>query len=572
MICGCAYASLIHETMGRDLRQVLSGDLYANLASSSSRQTASGIRSSSSTQNSTSPSTEKNREREAGMPGASSRHSSSTTGNLSAGKSPITSTMSPGKAPTTPQFLSKISKIPRLGDKLMAKPFDAKDENLLDGVKGGGAAPESSTGEVLPPDGRGKVTGTKRSRNEEEQVLVPKKQDSTASVEEPTAPVEETGSNITAQHPHARSPTPEQPQAKGPTPNLVKPDMEHAAWTVGVPGVNGMHRDADADGRASRARRAKPNTLAMTDAKPEDNLTRRADVERSLSGSSTEPSEAGKLEEEGGRLKKRKPMVVSHAGSEEDDRAGENAQSQSEVRAARWTEGRREQEGQSDLRRLGGEGGAETDGDPGDFEWVGDMLRNEEGRRYYSSLRTPAGVEVPLGSTILVYAPRGQPPFLAQVEAMWENEGDKLKQYRCRWFFRPNQAFQASALQELQQLQHPREVFYSDELDVNYVNTIQSRTIVVHRDTLPPDFNLDSLRVGDHFFYRSKYDRKTRHFVPVEPPPGARNRMMVGRQGQCSKGGGARHGVGEGEANVCAVQAAVLAGDISILLQNSQVE
>ena len=115
-------------------------------------------------------------------------------------------------------------------------------------------------------------------------------------------------------------------------------------------------------------------------------------------------------------------------------------------------------------------------------------------------------------------------------------------------------------------------MFYSDELDVNYVNTIQSRTIVVHRDTLPPDFNLDSLRVGDHFFYRSKYDRKTRHFVPVEPPPGARNRMMERAQGQCGKGSGARHGVAEGEADVCAVQAAVLAGDISILLQNSRGE
>ena len=569
MICGCTYASLIHETMGRDLMQVLSGDLYADLASSSTRKAASGIRSSSSTQNSNSPSTQKNREGEAGIPGASSRHSWSTTGNLCAGP------LSPGKASTTPQFLSKILKIPRLSDKLMPKPVDANDENLLDGVNGGGAALESSTGEVLPRGCRGKVTGTKRSRNEEEQVRVPREQDSTASVEEPTAPVEETGPNSTAQHHDARSPMPEQPRARSPTPNLVKPDMANAAKTVGVAGVNGMHRDvngmhrdADAHGRASRARGAKPNTLAMTDAKPKDNVTQRADVEESLSGSSTEPSEAGKLEEEGGRLKNRKLMIVPHAGSEEDDKAGENAQNQSEVRAAGWTEGRREQ----DMARPSGEGVAETDGDPGDFEWVGDMLRNEEGRRYYSSLRTPAGVEVPLGSTILVYAPRGQPPFLAQVEAMWENEGDKLKQYRCRWFFRPNQAFQASALQEVQQLQHPREVFYSDELDVNYVNTIHGRTIVVHRDTLPPDFNLDSLRVGDHFFYRSKYDRKTRHFVPVEPPHGARNRMTVGGQGLCGKGGGARHDVREGQADVCAVHAAVLAGDISILLQNSRVE
>ena len=25
---------------------------------------------------------------------------------------------------------------------------------------------------------------------------------------------------------------------------------------------------------------------------------------------------------------------------------------------------------------------------------------------------------------------------------MWENESDTSKQYQCRWFFRPNQAFQ----------------------------------------------------------------------------------------------------------------------------------
>jgi len=37
-----------------------------------------------------------------------------------------------------------------------------------------------------------------------------------------------------------------------------------------------------------------------------------------------------------------------------------------------------------------------------------------------------------------------------------------------------------------EQLQHPREVFYSDEFDVNYVNTIECRTIVVHSQTLPP--------------------------------------------------------------------------------------
>jgi hypothetical protein len=133
-------------------------------------------------------------------------------------------------------------------------------------------------------------------------------------------------------------------------------------------------------------------------------------------------------------------------------------------------------------------------------------------------VRTPAGEDVRLGSTVCVYAPRGQPAFLAQVVALWENESDRLKQYQCRWFFRPNQALQASALQEACKLQHPREVFLSDEFDTQYVNTIEGRTIVVHRDLLPKDFNLDSLRVGGHFFYRSKYTRQTRIFTQVKAP------------------------------------------------------
>ena len=152
------------------------------------------------------------------------------------------------------------------------------------------------------------------------------------------------------------------------------------------------------------------------------------------------------------------------------------------------------------------------------YTWVGDALKAENGRRYYAKLRTPAGDEVLVGSAICVYAPRGLPAFLAQVVAMWENESDNLKQYRCRWFFRPNQALQASALQEACKLQHPREVFLSDEFDTNYVNTIESRTIVMHGDLLPPAFDLDSLRVGGHFFYRSKYERQTRTFIPVKPP------------------------------------------------------
>jgi hypothetical protein len=32
------------------------------------------------------------------------------------------------------------------------------------------------------------------------------------------------------------------------------------------------------------------------------------------------------------------------------------------------------------------------------------------------------------------------------------------------------------------------------------------------------DFSLDSLRIGDHFFYRSKYERKTHHFSDVDRP------------------------------------------------------
>ena len=108
----------------------------------------------------------------------------------------------------------------------------------------------------------------------------------------------------------------------------------------------------------------------------------------------------------------------------------------------------------------------------------------------------------------------------------------------------------------MQQLRHPREVFYSDESDINYVTTIASRTVVVHRDCLPPDFDLDSLRVGDHFFYRSKYERKTRSFIPVDAP----GRHVDGGRGE---GGGGVGGAG-------AAQVGVLEEDIETLLRNTR--
>jgi hypothetical protein len=457
---------------------------------------------------------------------------------------------------TYPSLL-KMTKIPRLGaKKFKEKHVGAEGQTVPESGDGGGAAAGGSIAEILPQAAHGKSTGIKLARNEEQE-RVPKQ------LQAPELG-KEADSQSVAEQASARSPTPEMTTA--PLSRL------HASRTVGVAGVNGVNQDADSDGMASMARGAKPHMAALTSAEPVDRATLRADFEGSLSGSSTEPSEAGKLEEGVEQPQKRRKVKQRAGSDEEEDAAGEDESSLFEAKGFGWNGDRCEPDRQNAVRRVGGEDEMEMDGDRGDFEWVGGVVKSEEGRRYYSSLRTPAGVEVPLGSTIFVYAPRDQPPFLAKVEAMWENESDQLKQYRCRWFFRPNQAFQASALQEAQQLQHPREVFYSDELDVNYVNTIHSRTIVVHRDSLPPNFNLDSLRVGDHFFYRSKYDRKTRHFVPVDPPRSARPGITVGEQEQSGKGSGARGEAGEGEGHVCAVQASVLAGDLSILLQNSRVD
>ncbi|EKX44218.1 hypothetical protein GUITHDRAFT_153093 [Guillardia theta CCMP2712] len=146
--------------------------------------------------------------------------------------------------------------------------------------------------------------------------------------------------------------------------------------------------------------------------------------------------------------------------------------------------------------------------------WIGKPLEEVNGRKYYSSLRLPDGSSICIGEYVKVSAPKEQPPFLAQIVAFWLEVSSGFKLMRCRWFFRPYQALQASALQKPDS-QHPREVFLSDEYDENYVTTIIDKTVIVHRDSLPQDFNLDSLKIGDHFFYRSKYDRQSRTFSPA---------------------------------------------------------
>ena len=64
-------------------------------------------------------------------------------------------------------------------------------------------------------------------------------------------------------------------------------------------------------------------------------------------------------------------------------------------------------------------------------------------------------------------------------------------------------------------------------------------------------FNLDSLRVGDHFFYRCSYERQTRRFNPVEPPTGhMKARGLGARRGESGgkevEGGGGGVGGGSG--------------------------
>ena len=197
-----------------------------------------------------------------------------------------------------------------------------------------------------------------------------------------------------------------------------------------------------------------------------------------------------------------------------------------------------------------------VEGDQGGFEWVGAVLKAAQGRRYYSCMRTPAGEHVPLGATVSVWAPKGRPQFLAKVVAMWENDEGGHKMYECRWFFRPSQALPAAALQEARQLVHPREVFWSDEFDVNHVNTIAARTIVAPRDILPADFDLDSLRLGGHFFYSRKYERAARRLLRLDPGPASARNSKAGA-------GGSR------ECGAAAEEMPALSEDVLVLLRNA---
>ena len=197
-----------------------------------------------------------------------------------------------------------------------------------------------------------------------------------------------------------------------------------------------------------------------------------------------------------------------------------------------------------------------VEGDQGGFEWVGAVLKAAQGRRYYSCMRTPAGEHVPLGATVSVWAPKGRPQFLAKVVAMWENDEGGHKMYECRWFFRPSQALPAAALQEARQLAHPREVFWSDEFDVNHVNTIAARTIVAPRDILPADFDLDSLRLGGHFFYSRKYERAARRLLRLDPGPASARNSKAGA-------GGSR------ECGAAAEEMPALSEDVLVLLRNA---
>jgi hypothetical protein len=53
----------------------------------------------------------------------------------------------------------------------------------------------------------------------------------------------------------------------------------------------------------------------------------------------------------------------------------------------------------------------------------------------------------------------------------------------------------------------------------NHTHTHTHTTLSLsHHSQKPAGFNLDSLRIGDHFFYRSKYDRKSRRFTPMAAP------------------------------------------------------
>lgn len=175
------------------------------------------------------------------------------------------------------------------------------------------------------------------------------------------------------------------------------------------------------------------------------------------------------------------------------------------------------------------------------IQWIGEALETREaaalaanmalaattapppcvaGRRYYSKVLLGNGSEVRIGSSVLLQAPEGELPFLAQVQQLWENEADSFKMMKCRWFYRATELTGVKIPKHDAKLPraHEKEVMYSDDIDDNYLTTIERPCCVMHLDALPPDIRGDWIQAPDNFIYRFNYKTKKRTLVAMAAP------------------------------------------------------
>jgi len=112
------------------------------------------------------------------------------------------------------------------------------------------------------------------------------------------------------------------------------------------------------------------------------------------------------------------------------------------------------------------------------------------------------------------------------VEQLWENQADNFKMMQCRWFYRASEVaarFPRSIepVAGLPPDASHKEILCSDEVDDNYLTTIERPCCVMHLEAVPPDIRACWLKGPDNFFYRSKYAPRNKKPVSAVscPPP-----------------------------------------------------
>jgi hypothetical protein len=167
------------------------------------------------------------------------------------------------------------------------------------------------------------------------------------------------------------------------------------------------------------------------------------------------------------------------------------------------------------------------------------------GRRYYSKVLLANGSEVRIGSAVILQAPEGEEPFLAQVEQLWENEADKFKMMRCKWYYRAAEVAARfpraiAAVPGLPADALHKEIMCSDDVDDNYLTTIERPCCVMHLEAVPPDIRGCWLKGPDNFFYRSKYARRNKQPLTSLPCPQPKLAADASASKSSGKSGAAR--------------------------------